>query len=144
MNDIRVKYHADITELCRVEGKKSDWIDLRSAEDIYMKAGEFRYISLGVSIQLPDGYEAIVAPRSSTFKNYGIVMANSIGVIDGSYCGDDDIWCFPAYAVRDTHITFNARIAQFRLLWHQQNADIVRVEKLGNPSRGGYGSTGIF
>lgn len=137
-----VKYHADIDRL--EVNKKGDWIDLRCAEDVRMEKGDFKIISLGVSIDLPHGYEALVVPRSSTYKNYGIIMANSMGVIDEAYCGDDDIWGFPAIACRDTHIPFNARIAQFRLVWHQPGILIEGVEHLTNQNRGGFGSTGKF
>lgn len=121
---------------------KGDWIDLRAAEDLEMKAGSFRLIRLGVGMILPEGYEAQVAPRSSTFKNYGILQANSIGVIDNSYCGEEDEWRMPAYAVRDTVIHKNDRICQFRIVEKQPEFELVRVEHLKEESRGGFGSTG--
>ena len=121
---------------------KSDWYDLRAAEDVEMKSGEFKLIKLGVAIQLPSGYEAIVAPRSSTFKNYGIIQANSIGVIDESYCGDNDQWMLPAIALRDTTIHKNDRICQFRIIEHQPAHKITTVQQLGGKDRGGIGSTG--
>ena len=139
---IRIKYHTDkIDRLCYVDGK-SDWIDLRSAEDVKLKAGEHRLISLGISVQLPEGYEMIIAPRSSTFKNFGLIQTNSIGIIDESYCGDDDILRMPVYALRDTEVHVNDRIAQFRILKHQPAIEFDEVESLGNESRGGFGSTG--
>lgn len=142
METIKIKYHdPDVLRIDKI--KKGDWIDLRSAEDITLKAGEFHLISLGVSIQVPEGYESILAPRSSTFKNFGIIQANSIGVIDESYCGDDDIWMFPAYAIRDTKINKNDRICQFRIIKHQPEVEIETVETLGNENRQGFGSTGI-
>ena len=142
METIKIKYHdLDVLRIDKI--KKGDWIDLRSAEDITLKAGEFHLISLGVSIQVPEGYESILAPRSSTFKNFGIIQANSIGVIDESYCGDDDIWMFPAYAIRDTKINKNDRICQFRIIKHQPEVEIETVETLGNENRQGFGSTGI-
>ena len=141
MLEIKVKYFTDIEPIKFIENK-SDWYDLRSAEDVELKAGEFKLIKLGVAIELPAGYEAIVAPRSSTFKNYGIIQANSIGVIDESYCGDNDQWMMPAIALRDTIIHKNDRICQFRILAHQPAHTIVRVEKLEGPDRGGIGSTG--
>lgn len=142
MGTIKIKYHdPDVLRIEKI--KKGDWIDLRSAEDITLKAGEFHLISLGVSIQVPEGYESILAPRSSTFKNFGIIQANSIGVIDESYCGDDDIWMFPAYAIRDTKINKNDRICQFRIIKHQPEVEIETVETLGNENRQGFGSTGI-
>lgn len=142
MMRINVKYHAPIDALTKIGGKKSDWVDLRCAEEVEMKAGEFRYISLGVSIKMPKDHEAIVAARSSTFEKYGVLMANGIGVIDETYCGDGDVWKFPAYATRDTHIPFNARICQFRIFPHQQNLRFIRVETMEDPDRGGLGSSG--
>ena len=140
---IKIKYHAQITELQNIEGVKSDWIDLRAAENVFMHQGEFKYIPLGVSMEIPEGYEAHIAPRSSTFKKYGIIMANSIGIIDNSFKGDNDIWMFPAYATRDTTIDFNSRICQFRLFKNQEGIEFVKVDTLGNDDRGGYGSTGV-
>ena len=107
---IRIRYFTDaIDHLAYIDGK-SDWIDLRAAEEVELKKGEFRLIRLGVAMQLPEGYEAHVVPRSSTFKNFGVIQANHMGVIDGSYCGDNDEWRFPALAVRDTVIHVNDRI----------------------------------
>ena len=139
---IRIRYHNDQLERLRYIDGKSDWIDLRAAEDVTMKAGEFRLISLGISVQLPEGYEMIIAPRSSTFKNFGLIQTNSIGIIDESYCGDDDILRMPVYALRDTEVHVNDRIAQFRILKHQPAIGFDEVESLGNVSRGGFGSTG--
>lgn len=142
--EIKVKYHdPELKPLEFIEGEKSDWIDLRCAEEVIMKAGESRLISLGVSIELPAGYEAIMAPRSSTFENFGIVQTNSIGVFDEIYCGDDDIWFFPAYAARDTKISINDRIAQFRIQEHQPVPSIRTVKHLKGSKRGGFGTTGI-
>lgn len=141
---IKIKYHDNaLQELCKIEGDKSDWVDLRSAETVEMKQGEYRLISLGVSMQLPEGYEAHVAPRSSTFKNFGIILANSVGVIDESYCGDNDIWKFPAIALRDTKIYKGDRICQFRIMKKMPEITFVEVETLGNIDRGGLGSTGV-
>ena len=141
MLELKVKYFTDIEPIKFIENK-SDWYDLRSAEDIELKAGEFKLIKLGIGIILPHGYEAIVAPRSSTFKNFGILQANSIGIIDESYCGDDDQWMFPAIAFRDTTIHKNDRICQFRIIAHQPEHIITTVAKLKNTNRGGLGSTG--
>ena len=121
---------------------KGDWIDLRAAEDLEMKAGSFRLIRLGVGMILPEGYEAQVAPRSSTFKNYGILQANSIGVIDNSYCGEEDEWRLPVYAARDTVIRKNDRICQFRIVEKQPAFELETVKHLRDVSRGGFGSTG--
>lgn len=141
MNSISVLYHDK--ELERLEKiSKGDWIDLRSAEDVVMKAGEFRLISLGISVQLPKGYEAHIVPRSSTFKNFGVIQTNHYGIIDESYCGENDIWKFPAYALRDTEIHKNDRICQFRIFKHQPLVQFIEVEQLENNDRGGFGSTG--
>lgn len=137
---IDIKYHTDIIPLEMVEN--GDWIDLRVAEDVRMKAGEFRIISLGVSMKLPEGYEAHIVPRSSTFKVWGILQTNHMGVIDNSYCGDDDIWGFPAFATRDVHIEKNSRICQFRLVKKMKKVDFKTVKSLGNKNRGGWGSSG--
>lgn len=119
-----------------------DWIDLRSAEDVELKAGEDKIISLGISMKLPEGYEAHVVPRSSTFKKWGIIQANGMGVIDNSYSGDNDIWRFHAIALRDTHVYKGDRIAQFRILKKQPDIELVEVNHLEGPDRGGFGSTG--
>lgn len=139
---IKIKYVSKkLKRLENIEGK-SDWIDLRAAEDVHMNAGEFKLISLGVAMQLPDGYEAHIVPRSSTFKNFGVIQTNHMGVIDNSYCGDNDIWRFPAYAIRDTDIKFNDRICQFRIMKKQPEIIFEEVKKLDNVDRGGIGSTG--
>ena len=143
MEQIKIKYFTnDIEHLTYIDGEKSDWIDLRAAETVEMKAGEFKMISLGVAMELPEGYEAHMAPRSSTFKNYGIIQTNSVAVIDHSYCGDNDIWKYPAYALRDTKINVNDRICQFRIMKRQPKIEFLTVESLGNEDRGGIGSTG--
>lgn len=137
---IKIKYHADIDKIEKIS--VGDWVDLRCAEQTYMLAGTYKMISLGVSMQLPEGYEAIVLPRSSTFKNYGILLANSMGVIDNSYCGDNDVWKFLAYATKDTCIPKNERICQFRIQKNQPEIEFEEVDHLGNEDRGGIGSTG--
>lgn len=139
---IRIKYLRDIQKVEKIS--VGDWIDLRAAEDVIMKAGEFKMIPLGVAMELPKGYEALVAPRSSTFKKYGVILANSIGIIDETYKGDNDEWNFLAFAVRDTEIKKNERICQFRIIEHQPTIHLIEVETLGNPDRGGIGSTGAF
>lgn len=121
---------------------KGDWIDLRAAKSVVLKAGEYQLIPLGIAMELPQGYEAILAPRSSTFKRGGILLANSIGIIDESYKGDNDEWHFPALAIRDTVITQNERICQFRIIKHQPEIEFEIVDSLGNDDRGGLGSTG--
>lgn len=120
----------------------SDWIDLRSSATVELKAGEFSLIPLGIAVQLPDGYEAHIVPRSSTFKNFGIIQTNHCGIVDESYCGDNDWWFFPAYALRDTTINFDDRICQFRIMKKQETLGIISVEELNNKDRGGHGSTG--
>lgn len=140
---LKIKYHSDQIEKLTYIAGKSDWIDLRSAQEADLKKGEFRLISLGVSIQLPAGYEAVVVPRSSAYKNFGIIQTNSMGVIDEKYCGDNDVWMMPVLAVRDTHISINDRICQFRIQKHQPQIAFVETDELGNKDRGGFGSTGM-
>ena len=143
MEEIQIRYLADdLPALCYIAGK-SDWIDLYAAESVTLRAGEYRLIPLGVAMALPAGYEALVAPRSSTFSRYGILQANSVGVIDHSYRGNGDQWCFPAYATRDTAIEKGARICQFRILRNQPELRFLKVETLDSPDRGGFGSTGV-
>ena len=142
MQTIRIKYFTDaIDKLTYIDGK-SDWIDLRAAEDVTLKKGEFRLIPLGIAMELPKGYEAHVVPRSSTFKNFGIIQTNHMGVIDESYCGDNDQWFMPALAVRDTVIHTNDRICQFRSLEHQPSIQFEETATLDHEDRGGFGSTG--
>ncbi len=142
MEVIQVKYYTDaIDELCYVAGK-SDWIDLHAAETVTLKAGESRLIPLGVAIALPRGYEAHIVPRSSTFKNYGILQTNSMGVVDYTYRGDGDQWYMPVYATRDVTIQQNARICQFRIVANQPPLEFQKTDRLDAPDRGGFGSTG--
>lgn len=141
VNKIKIKYfNKDIDKVQVID--KGSWIDLRCAEETTLKAGEYKAIPLGVGMILPENYEAIVAPRSSTFKKYGIIVANSIGIIDNSYNGDEDQWHLVVYALRDTTIPFNDRICQFRILGEMGNVSIDEVDKLNEESRGGLGSTG--
>lgn len=140
MESIKIRYLRDINKIERFN--TGDWIDLRAAETVSMAAGEYRMIPLGVAMELPVGYEALVAPRSSTFKRLGVILANSIGIIDESYKGDNDEWHFPAYAVKDTVIRKNERICQFRIIEHQPMIRLQEVDHLGNDDRGGFGSTG--
>lgn len=139
---IRIKYfHPEMEKLTYIDGK-SDWIDLRCAERTELKAGDFKLIPLGVAMALPAGYEAHVVPRSSTFKKWGILQTNSMGVIDNSYCGDNDQWCMPVYATRDTVIEFGDRICQFRIVENQPKIQFEETEHLNGADRGGFGSTG--
>ena len=128
--------------LQKIGGKKSDWIDLRAREDVTLVDGKFKLIPLGVAIQLPEGYEAIIAPRSSSFKNFGILQTNSIGVVDETYCGDNDEWKLPVLANRLVKIQKGERICQFRIIEHQPELEIEYVEHLNNEDRGGFGSSG--
>ncbi|WP_144468408.1 dUTP diphosphatase [Bacillus pumilus] len=140
---IKIKYLDETqTRISKIE--KGDWIDLRAAEDVVMGKEEFRLIPLGVAMELPKGYEAHVVPRSSTFKHFGIVQANSMGVIDESYKGDNDFWFFPAYALRDTEIKKGQRICQFRIMEKMPEVELIEVNHLGNNDRGGHGSTGTL
>jgi dUTP pyrophosphatase len=142
MEKIVIKYFTDkIDKLEYIDGK-SDWIDLRASEDITLKKGEFKLIPLGVAMKLPEGYEAHIVPRSSTFKNFGIIQTNHCGIIYGSYCGDNDMWRMPALAVRDTEIHVNDRICQFRIFKNQPELLFEETTKLEGEDRGGFGSTG--
>ena len=143
MKKIEIKYFSDEIEKLRYIDGKSDWIDLRASEDVVLKKGEFKLIPLGIAMKLPEGYEAHVVPRSSTFKNFGVIMTNSVGIIDNSYCGDGDQWYFPALAIRDTEIHKNYRIFQFRIMKNQPVIEFAEVEHLEFDNRGGFGSTGI-
>ena len=140
METIKIKYFTDIEPLKAI--KQGDLIDLRAAEDVEMKAFDFKLIPLGVAMELPKGYKANVYPRSSTYKNFGIILANSVGQIDETYCGDNDQWVFPAIALRDTVIHKNDRIAQFEITKKMPPVVFQTVESLGNKDRGGIGSTG--
>ena len=139
--NIKVKYFTnEIDKIAKID--KGDWIDLRSSQTVELKAGEFKLIPLGIAMQLPEGYEAHVVPRSSTYKNFGIIQTNHQAVIDESYCGDNDQWFYPAYALRDTIINVNDRICQFRIMEKQPSIEFEEVDVLGNENRGGIGSTG--
>lgn len=140
--NIKVKYFSDKVSKLEYIAGKSDWIDLRAAEDVELKQGDFKLIPLGIAMQLPKGYEAHIIPRSSTFKNFGVIQANHMGVVDESYCGDNDQWYFPAIALRDTSIKAGDRICQFRIMEHQPQLIFEAVDTLGNEDRGGFGTTG--
>lgn len=139
---IEILYHSDkIDKLQYIDGK-SDWIDLRSAERVELKQGEFKLISLGISMKLPDGYEAHIAPRSSSFKRWGIIQTNGVGIVDNSYSSSEDVYMMPVYATRDTVIEVNDRICQFRIMKNQPTINFVEVDSLEGKTRGGFGSTG--
>lgn len=139
---IKIKYlNNSINRLEKIE--KGDWIDLRSAEDVELKKGENKLIHLGVAMELPKGYEAHIVPRSSTFKKWGIIQTNHMGVVDNTYCGDEDWWFMSVYATRDAKIEKGDRICQFRIVEKMPPIEFETVEILGNENRGGYGSTGV-
>lgn len=140
MNTIELKYFSDIEKIKKVDN--GDWIDLRSAIDIELKKNEFKLIPLGVGMKLPEGYEAHIVPRSSTYKNFGIIQTNHQAVIDESYSGDNDQWFYPAYALRDTVIHKNDRICQFRIVEKQPEICFKEVNHLSDIDRGGIGSSG--
>ena len=141
MNIIQIKYFTkDIDKIAKID--KGDWIDLRAAETVEMKQGDFKLIPLGVAMKLPEGYEGHVVPRSSTYKNFGIIQTNHQAVIDESYCGNNDQWFYPAYALRDTIINKNDRICQFRIMKKMEPVDFIEVDELKDKDRGGIGSTG--
>lgn len=138
--EIKIKYFTDIEKIKQIPN--GDWVDLRSAKDITLNKGEFAIIPLGVGMKLPFGYEAHIVPRSSTYKNYGIIQTNHMGVIDNSYSGDNDQWGMPVIAMRDTTIHKNDRICQFRITQKQPDFEFTEVECLDTKNRGGFGSTG--
>ncbi len=150
MLEIKIKYHVEgLEKIAKIE--KGDWIDLRSAHDYDIKESEFKLIDLGISMKVPSGYEAHLAPRSSTFKNYGIIQTNSVGVIDESYSGENDRWMLPVLCIKGkdsdcgvkfSHIGKNDRICQFRLVLKNPPITFIEVENMEDESRGGFGSTG--
>lgn len=152
--DVKIKYHVSGMEEIS-PAHPGEWVDLRCGEEVFIPEGQYALVSLGVSMELPEGYEAIVAPRSSTFKRHGLIMVNAPAVIDNAYCGDNDIWRFPCYCLKGhdvaevnhrgmtgTFLHVNDRICQFRIQKQQPSIQFLRVTKLGNPERGGIGSTG--
>lgn len=142
MKKILIRYHNDnIDKIEKISN--GDWIDLRAAETVELKAGDFKIISLGVSMKLPEGYEAHIVPRSSTFKRWGILQTNHMGVIDNSYSGDNDVWGMPVLAMRDTVIQENDRICQFRVVKQQPQIEFTEVKHMLDIDRGGFGSTGV-
>ena len=142
MEKIKIMYHSK--EIDKVgAAHEGEWVDLSNAKEINMKAGDFAIIPLGISMELPKGYEAIVAPRSSIFKKYGLIQTNGIGVIDYLYKGDKDEWGWAVYATRDVMVPVNTRVCQFRIQKQQPLLDFVEVDSLENSSRGGFGSTDV-
>ena len=141
--EILIKYFDEEMPKLRYVDGKSDWIDLMAAEDIEIKKGEFKLIPLGVAMKLPEGYEAYMLPRSSTFKNYGVLQTNSQAIIDETYCGNEDMWRYPVYATKATKINKYDRICQFRIQKHQPSISFKEVKRLEEKNRGGFGSTGV-
>lgn len=139
--DIKIKYHTDITPLETIPN--GDWIDLRAGGDVFIEPGSYKLIPLGVSIEIPAGYEAHIVPRSSTFKKFGMIQTNHCGVVDESYRGDNDQWFFPALSFYGSDVKKNDRICQFRIMKKQPELNFIRVDSLGNDDRGGFGSTGV-
>lgn len=138
---IKIKYfNNEMTKIAKI--KQGDWIDLRSAENVSLKSGDFKLVPLGVAMELPEGYEAYIVPRGSTFKNFSIIQTNHQGVVDESYKGDDDQWHMPVYALRDSEIKFDDRICQFRIQLKMPEIEFTEVEFLDNENRNGFGSTG--
>lgn len=138
---IKIKYHyPDLKPISQAHD--GEWFDLRSAKDVKLKKGEFKLIDLGVSIALPEGYEALLLPRSSTFKKYGLIQTNHCGVFDYLYRGENDRWMMPVLAMRDTFIPKNDRICQFRIIETQPPCEIEIVDHMEDEDRGGHGSTG--
>ena len=140
--EIKIKYHDEDIANMGLE-QHGDWIDLRAAEDVQLHQGEFKLISLGISVKLPEGYEAHIAPRSSSFAKWGFLQVNSVGVVDNSYSGTNDIWRLPVYATRDAVIEVNDRICQFRIMERMPQVTFREVDALDETDRGGFGSTGV-
>ena len=143
METIKIKYFdKDIDKLEYIGGDKSNWIDLRSAETVHLKKGEFHLIPLGVGMKLPDSYEAHVVPRSSTYKNFKLIQTNHMGMIEKTSSGHTDQWMMPVIAMEDTTVNKNDRICQFRIEKIQPEIIFEEVEHLDEVSRGGFGSSG--
>ena len=140
-NPVSIRYLPGAARMEKID--KGNWIDCYVYEDYDLKAGDFALLNLGFAMEIPHGYEAILAPRSSTFKRYGVIQTNSFGVIDQSYAGNEDLWMMPVYATRDVHIEHGSRLCQFRLQYSQPSFDFQEVDDLGNEQRSGFGSTGV-
>lgn len=142
MLNIDIVYHnSDMPKLKKIEA--GNWIDLRASAGGEFKKGDFALIDLGVSMKLPEGYEAHIAPRSSTFKRWGIIQTNSVGIVDNSYSGTNDIWKMPCYFTRDAEIQPNDRICQFRIVKTMEPVEFTEKDRLNDEDRGGFGSTGV-
>ena len=153
---MKLKVYVQSSDECfPFEYENGDLIDLKAGEDITIDGGKWALVPLGVRIQLPKGFKANVYPRSSTFTKHGIFMYNSVGQIDCTYCGPDDEWKFPAYAIETTHIEKGKRICQFeivpsmkatifqKLKWlFSSGVELIKVDKLNNKNRDGFGHSG--
>ncbi|VYU43042.1 deoxyuridine 5'-triphosphate nucleotidohydrolase [Clostridium tertium] len=146
---IRIKYFEGATRLSKIS--KGDWIDVYANKDMFIKEGERAMIPLGFALELPNGWEGHLAPRSSTFKTWGIIQTNSIGVVDSSYIGDNDQWHMPVFCiqgkneqdgVKGTFIERGDKVAQFRIMEVMPSIEFEEVDTFGNKDRGGFGSTG--
>ena len=142
MQTIKIKYHSDIEKISPIS--IGNWVDLRISQDYMLMKGESAILSLGISMKLPEGFEAHIAPRSSTFSKWGIIQTNGVGVVDNSYSGNNDVWKMAVYATRDTYIEKNSRVCQFRIMEIQPELVFEEVDSLDDISRGGFGSSGIF
>ena len=141
MEKVKIKYHnKSLPKLTKIT--IGDWIDLYAAQSLTLAPGDYCIVPLGISMKLPDGYEAYLAPRGSTFKKYGVLQTNGVGVIDNSYCGENDIWGMPILAMRDTTIHEGDRICQFRITKKMPDMEFDEVEFMEDNDRGGFGSTG--
>ncbi|MDT8719275.1 deoxyuridine 5'-triphosphate nucleotidohydrolase [Clostridium sp. 19966] len=152
---IRIKYFEGATKLKKIE--KGNWIDVYSNKDVFVKLGERAMIPLGFALELPQGWEAHLAPRSSTFKTWGIIQTNSVGVVDDTYIGDNDQWHMPAFCLQGKHVEKNSegieeagtwirkgdKIGQFRIMEVMPAIEFEEVDSFGNADRGGFGSTGV-
>ena len=141
---LRIKYKDEtIPRLKKLE--KGDWIDLAAAEDVVIKPMSFKLIDLGIAMKLPEGYEAHIVPRSSTFKHWHIIQTNHMGVIDNSYSGPEDWWKFSAFNLSTTEATLikkGERICQFRIETQQPDVLFDELNFQEGVNRGGFGSTG--
>lgn len=150
---IRIKYFEESTKLKKIA--KGNWIDVYANKDVFVKVNERAMIPLGFALELPRGWEAHLAPRSSTFKTWGIIQTNSVGVVDDTYIGDNDQWHMPVYClegkgtelidgeeIKGTWIRKGDKIAQFRIMEVMPEIEFDEVESFGNSDRGGFGSTG--
>ena len=150
---IRIKYFDNATKLKKIT--KGNWIDVYANKDVFVKCGEKKMVPLGFALELPEGWEGHLAPRSSTFKTWGIIQTNSVGVVDDTYIGDNDQWHMPVYClqgkdiesengeeVKGTWIRKGDKIGQFRIMEVMPEIEFEEVESFGNEDRGGFGTTG--